>query len=180
MAKNPIRPAPTLLLPEFPGVVISMAASKKDSERFTEIRNSKVLRDFTVDERFEAGIQLHGTEVKSIRAGRAQINDAFARVEKGEVWLYNAHIEQYAFGNINNHDAKRIRKLLPHRRHIEKIRVALEAGGRALVPLRMYFRGALVKVEVALATGKKLFDRRDDLKKKAEMREVDQALKRRR
>ncbi len=158
-----------------------MAAAKKDSERFTEIRNSKALRDYTIDERFEAGIQLRGTEVKSIRAGKAQINDAFARVEKGEVWLYNAHIEQYAFGNIHNHDAKRIRKLLLHRRHIDKIRVALETGGgRALVPLRMYFKEALVKVEVALATGKKLFDRREDLKKKAQLREVDQAMKGRR
>lgn len=157
-----------------------MAAKKNASERFTEIRNSKALRDYSVDERFEAGIQLRGTEVKSIRAGKAQINDAFARVEKGEIWLYNAHIEQYAFGNINNHDAKRIRKLLLHRRHIEKIRMALDAGGRALVPLRMYFKEALVKVEVALATGKKLHDRRDDLKKRVEMREVDQAMKRQR
>jgi SsrA-binding protein len=157
-----------------------MAAQNKDAKRFTEIRNSKALRDYFVDEKFEAGIQLRGTEVKSIRAGKAQINDAFARVEKGEVWLLNAHIEQYAFGNIHNHDAKRIRKLLLHRRHIDKIQHALEAGGRALVPLRMYFKEALVKVEVALATGKKLYDRRDDLKKKAEMREVDQALKHRR
>ncbi len=157
-----------------------MSAKKKDSERFTEIRNSKALRDYSVDERFEAGIQLRGTEVKAIRGGKAQINDAFARVEKGEVWLHNAHIEQYAFGNIHNHDAKRIRKLLLHRRHIEKIRVALQTGGRALVPLRMYFKEALVKVEVGLATGKKLYDRRDDLKKRVQMREVDQAIKERR
>jgi SsrA-binding protein len=158
-----------------------MSAQKKDSKRYTEIRNSKALRDYSVDEKFEAGIQLRGTEVKSIRAGKAQINDAFARVEKGEVWLHNAHIEAYAFGNIYNHDAKRIRKLLLHRRHIEKIRVALDTGGgRALVPLRMYFKEALVKVEVALATGKKKYDQREDLKKKAEMREVDQAMKARR
>ncbi|HVS52745.1 MAG TPA: SsrA-binding protein SmpB [Opitutaceae bacterium] len=155
-----------------------MAAQKKDPKRYTEIRNSKALRDYFVDEKFEAGIQLRGTEVKSIRAGKAQINDAFARIEKGEIWLHNAHIEQYAFGNLHNHDAKRIRKLLLHRRHIDKIQHALEAGGRALVPLRMYFKEALVKVEVALATGKKLFDRREDLKKKAQLREVDQAMKR--
>src|SRR3954468_22137801 len=157
-----------------------MSAKKKDSERFTEIRNSKALRDYSIDERFEAGIQLRGTEVKSIRAGKAQINDAFARVEKGEVWLYNAHIEQYAFGNINNHDAKRIRKLLLHRRAIDKIRVALESGGRALVPLRMYFKGALVKVEVALGSGKKLYDKREDLKKRVIDREIDKAIKSRR
>ncbi len=158
-----------------------MAAQNKDAKRFTEIRNAKALRDYSVDEKFEAGIQLRGTEVKSIRAGRAQISDAFARIEKGEAWLYNAHIEQYAFGNIYNHDAKRIRKLLLHRRHILKIKVALETGaGRAFVPLRMYFKDALVKVEMALCTGKKLHDRREDLKKRAAVREVDQALKARR
>ena len=87
-----------------------MSADKKDVSRFTEIRNAKAFRDYAIAERFEAGIQLRGTEVKSIRAGRAQISDAFGRVERGEVWLYNAHIEQYAFGSINNHDARRIRK----------------------------------------------------------------------
>ncbi|MEY2878465.1 MAG: hypothetical protein RLZZ15_845 [Verrucomicrobiota bacterium] len=154
-----------------------MSAKPKDAKRYTEIRNAKALRDYFVDERFEAGVQLRGTEVKSIRAGKAQISDAFARVEKGEVWLHGAHIEQYAFGNIYNHDAKRIRKLLLHRRHIEKIRVALEAGGRALVPLRMYFKDALVKVEVALASGKKLYDKREDLKKRVVDREIDKAIK---
>lgn len=155
-------------------------SSKKEAKRYTEIRNSKALRDYFVDEKFEAGVQLRGTEVKSIRAGKAQINDAFGRIEKGEAWLHNAHIEQYAFGNIHNHDAKRVRKLLLHRRHIDKIQHALEAGGRALVPLRMYFKDALVKVEVALCTGKKLFDRREDLKKRVQNREIEQALKNRR
>lgn len=158
-----------------------MAAQKKDPKRYTEIRNSKVLRDYFVDERFEAGIQLRGTEVKSIRAGKAQINDAFGRIEKGEAWLYNTHIEQYAFGNIHNHDAKRIRKLLLHKRHLLKIKAALDTGGgRAFIPLRMYFKDALVKVEMALCTGKKQHDRREDLKKKAHDREVDQAMKSRR
>ena len=154
-----------------------MAAQKKDAKRYTEIRNSKALRDYFVDARFEAGIQLRGTEVKSIRAGRAQINDAFGRVEKGEVWMYGAHIEQYAFGNIYNHDAKRVRKLLLHRHDIRKIQQALDSGGRALVPLRMYFKDALVKVEVALCTGKKLFDKRETLKKKVELRDAEKALK---
>ena len=154
-----------------------MSAQKKDPDRYTEIRNSKALRDYFVDERFEAGIQLCGTEVKSIRAGRAQISDSFGRVEKGELWLHNAHIEQYAFGNINNHEARRVRKLLLHRHQIRKITQALTAGGQSLLPLRMYFKDALVKVEIALGTGKKLFDKRDDLKKKAEMREVRKSLK---
>jgi SsrA-binding protein len=157
-----------------------MSAKKKDPVRYTEIRNSKALRDYFVDERFEAGIQLRGTEVKSIRAGRAQITDAFGRVEKGELWLHNAHIEQYAFGSTNNHDAKRTRKLLLHRHQIRKIEQALAAGGRALVPLRLYFKDALVKIEVALGTGKKLFDKREDLKKKAVLKEVRKDLKFRR
>ena len=154
-----------------------MSAQKKDAARYTEIRNSKALRDFFVNERFEAGIQLKGTEVKSIRGGRAQISDAFGRVEKGELWLHGAHIEQYSFGNIYNHDAKRIRKLLLHKHHIRKIELALATGGRALIPLRMYFKDALVKVEVGLCTGKKLFDKRETLKKKVEMRDVEKAMK---
>lgn len=157
-----------------------MSAQKKDATRYTEVRNAKALRDYFVNERFEAGIALKGTEVKSIRAGKAQISDAFGRVEKGELWLHNAHIEQYAFGNINNHDARRIRKLLLHAHQIRKIEQALNAGGRALVPLRMYFKDALVKVEVALATGKKLFDKRETLKKKALARDLDKAVKFRR
>jgi SsrA-binding protein len=157
-----------------------MSAQKKDATRYTEVRNAKALRDYFVNERFEAGIALKGTEVKSIRAGKAQISDAFGRVEKGELWLHNAHIEQYAFGNINNHDARRIRKLLLHAHQIRKIAQALNAGGRALVPLRMYFKEALVKVEVALCTGKKLFDKRETLKKKALTRDMDKAVKFRR
>ena len=157
-----------------------MSAQKKDATRYTEVRNAKALRDYFVDERFEAGIALKGTEVKSIRAGKAQISDAFGRVERGEVWLHNMHIDQYAFGNINNHDARRTRKLLLHDHQIRKIAQALNAGGSALVPLRMYFKGALVKVEVALATGKKLFDKRETLKKQAVTRDLDKSLKFRR
>lgn len=157
-----------------------MAAQKKNAVRFTEIRNSKALRDYAVDERFEAGVQLRGTEVKSIRAGRAQITDAFGRVENGELWMHNAHIEAYAFGNTNNHEAKRTRKLLLHKHELRKIAQALDAGGRALIPLRMYFKEALVKVEVALCTGKQNYDKREDLKKKAELSDLNKALKIRR
>jgi SsrA-binding protein len=157
-----------------------VAAQKKDAPRLTEVRNSKVFRDFEVGERFEAGIQLKGTEVKSIRTGRAQISDAFCRVDKSELWMHSAHIEPYAFGNTLNHDSKRVRKLLLHRRDISKIEIALNAGGKSLIPTRMYFKGALVKVEVAICTGKKLFDKREDLKKKAEMREVNRDLRSRR
>jgi SsrA-binding protein len=157
-----------------------MAAQKKNAARHTEIRNAKALRDFFVDERFEAGIKLQGTEVKSIRGGQAQISDAFGRIEKGEVWLHNAHIDPYAFGNLHNHDPRRPRKLLLHSHQIRKIALALKAGGRALVPLRMYFKEALVKVEVALCTGKKLFDKREDVKKKTQLREATKVVKDRR
>jgi SsrA-binding protein len=148
--------------------------------RLTEVRNSKVFRDFTVGQRFEAGIELLGTEVKSVRTGKAQISDAFCRVEKGEVWMYGAHIEPYAFGNALNHEAKRTRKLLLHRSDIRRVALAMDAGGKALIPLRMYFKQALIKVEVALCTGKKIFDKREDLKKKEQMREVNRALRSRR
>jgi len=157
-----------------------MSAQKKDPARFTEIRNAKALRDYTVEERFEAGIALKGTEIKSIRGGRAQINDAFGRFEKGELWMYGAHIEEYAFGNIYNHDAKRIRKLLLHRHQIRKIAQAIQVEGRSLIPLRMYFKGALLKVEVAICIGKKLHDKRDDLRKRVVDREIDKAMKSRR
>lgn len=154
-----------------------MAAKKKDTQRFTEIRNAKALRDYHVEERFEAGVALKGTEVKAIRAGRAQISDAFGKFEKGELWLFNAHIDEYAFGNLNNHVARRTRKLLLHSHQIRKIAQAVQVGGRVLVPLRMYFKEALVKVEVALCLGKQLHDKRHDLRKKAEMMEVNKALK---
>lgn len=156
---------------------MSAAAKKKDAKRYTEIRNAKALRDFAVVERFEAGIKLQGTEVKAIRAGRAQINDAFGRFEKGDLWLMNAHIDEYAFGSINNHATRRIRKLLLNKHELRKIAQALQIGGMALVPLRMYFKEALVKVEVALCTGKKLHDKRDDLRNRTVNMEMKQALK---
>jgi len=157
-----------------------MAAHKKDGPRVTEARNAKAFRDYTVGDRFEAGIQLRGTEVKSVRIGKAQISDSFCRIERNEVWMYGAHIEPYAFASHENHELKRPRKLFLHRRDIGKIALAMNAGGKALIPLRMYFKEALVKVEVALCTGKKLFDKRDDLKKKEQMREVNRALRPRR
>ncbi|MDR1011475.1 MAG: SsrA-binding protein SmpB [Opitutaceae bacterium] len=159
---------------------MSAARKKEAAPRHTEIRNAKAGRDYFIEERYECGIALRGTEVKSIRSGKAQINDAFGRFEKGELWLHNAYIEEYSFGNIWNHDARRIRKLLLHRHQIRKIAQEIQVSGRAFVPLRMYLKGGLVKVEMAVCSGKKLFDKRDDLKKKAEMREVEKLWKRRR
>ena len=154
-----------------------MPAQKKDAHRFTEVRNAKALRDFHVEERFEAGLVLHGTEVKAIRAGRAQIADAFGKFEKGELWLFNAHIDEYAYGNINNHAARRTRKLLLHRHQVRKIAQAMQVGGRVLVPLRMYFKEALVKIEVAICIGKQQHDKRQDLREKAAMMEVNRIMK---
>jgi SsrA-binding protein len=156
-----------------------MAPGNKEARRYTEVRNSKALHEYFVDERFEAGIQLRGTEVKSVRGGKAQICGAFGRAERGEVWLLNSHIEPYEFGTNANHDARRPRKLLLHRHQIRKISEALAAGGRALVPLRLYFKDALVKVEIALCTGKKLFDKRETIRKKSEMREISRAMRNR-
>jgi len=156
--------------------VAAKPKQKKTGERVTEIRNTKVYRNFHVGDKFEAGIALQGTEVKSIRAGRAQINEAFVRIEKERPVLYRAHIDEYAFGNLNNHNPVRPRKLLLHKREILKIRAGLETAGETCIPTRMYLKKGLVKVELALCKGKKLFDKREDLKKKTQMREAERAL----
>jgi SsrA-binding protein len=158
-----------------------MAAEKsKGGRHLPEIRNAKAGRDYHLHERFEAGIVLTGTEVKSIRAGKAQLADAYGRIDRGEVLLYNLHIAEYAFGSINNHLPKRPRKLLLKAREIRRILQETETGNRSLVPVRLYFKSALVKVELALASGKKQFDKREDLRKRDEMRDVQRALSSRR
>lgn len=157
-----------------------MAAKSKDSVRFTEMRNPKALRDYFVHDKFEAGIKLVGTEVKSIRGGKAQITDAFARLEKGGVWLYGAYIEEYSHGGATQHAPRRVRQLLLHESEIRKLVQQVETGGRSIVATRMYFKQALVKVEIATATGKKQFDKRADLKKREMDKEARKALKFRR
>lgn len=157
-----------------------MAAQKHDPTRYTEMRNSKALRDFFVHDKFEAGIKLSGTEVKSIRAGKAQITDAFARIEKDEVWLYGAYIEEYSHGGLSQHAPRRPRKLLLRANEIRKLIQEVETAGRQIVALRMYFKEALVKVEIATASGKKQFDKREDLKKRELNLEARRALQSRR
>lgn len=152
-------------------------SAKRKEDRFTEIRNAKALHQYIIHERYEAGIVLTGTEVKSIRMGKAQINEAFARVEKGEVILFHAHISEYAFGTWANHNPVRPRKLLLNKSEIRKIQGAVEAGGRTLVPTRMYLKHGLVKVEIGVCTGKKLHDKRETLKKRTEMREAEVAMR---
>ena len=154
-----------------------MAAKQHDSNRFTELRNPKVLRDYFLHDKFEAGVKLVGTEVKSIRAGKAQLSDAHARLEKGEVWLHGAYIEEYSHGGLSQHAPRRPRKLLLKANEIRKLEQAVDTGGRVLVALRLYFKGALVKVEIAIASGKKQFDKRDDIKKRELNLEARRALK---
>lgn len=154
-----------------------MSAQKHDASRYTEMRNPKALRDYFVHDKFEAGIKLAGTEVKSIRAGKAQIADAFARLEKGEVWLHGAYIEEYSHGGLSQHAPRRPRKLLLRANEIRKLEQQVETSGRQLVALRMYFKDALVKVEIATATGKKQFDKREDIKKREQNLEARRALR---
>ena len=154
-----------------------MAAKAHDPSRYTEMRNPKALRDYFVHDKFEAGIKLVGTEVKSIRAGKAQISDAFCRIEKGEVWLYGAYIEEYSHGGLSQHAPRRARKLLLKANEIRKLIQAVETGARQIVALRMYFKEALVKVEIATASGKKQYDKRDDIKKRELDLEARRALK---
>lgn len=136
------------------------------------LSNPKARRDFHIEETFEAGIVLKGTEVKSLRAGKGQIADAFARVEKGQVWLYNAHIDEYAHGNLQNHKPKAPRKLLLHRAEIYKLEPYSVEKGCALVPLSFYWKKGLVKVCLALGRGKATHDKREDIKKRDSDREL--------
>ncbi len=139
------------------------------------VSNPKARRDYHVLETFEAGIALHGTEVKALRAGKAQISDAFARVEKDEVWLYNAHIDEYSFGNLHNHQPKAPRKLLLHRSEIQKLFSLGAIKGNALVPLSFYWKNGKVKVALAVCKGKVEFDKREDIKKRDSEREMKRA-----
>ena len=144
------------------------------------LNNKKALRDYHILETFEAGIALHGTEVKALRAGKGQIADSFARVENDEVWLHNAHIDEYAQGNIANHEPDRDRKLLLHRREIDSLLGKTRERGLTLVPTRLYFKDGKVKVEVALARGKEQRDKRRDIADRDAKRQVERALKERR
>ena len=139
------------------------------------VTNHKARRDFNVLETFEAGIVLHGTEVKSLRAGKGQIADAFARVEKDEVWLYNANIDEYSHGNVHNHALKAPRKLLLHKSEIRKLFGMAAVKGNALFPLDFHWKNGKVKVLLAVGKGKQQFDKREDLKKRDSDRELKRA-----
>lgn len=139
------------------------------------VTNSKARRDYHILDTFEAGIVLHGTEVKALRAGRGQIGDAFARVEGNEVFLHNAHIDEYAQGNRQNHTPKAVRKLLLHKSEIRKLFGLASVKGNALVPLALYWKNGKVKVSIGVGKGKAQYDKRDDLKKRESDRELKRA-----
>jgi len=139
------------------------------------VTNSKARRDYHILETFEAGIVLRGTEVKALRAGKGQIADAFARVENDQVFLYNAHIDEYSHGNLQNHLPKSTRKLLLHKSEIRKLFELASVKGNALVPLSLYWKNGKVKVALGVGKGKQQYDKREDLKRRESDREVKRA-----
>ncbi|MBS1518480.1 MAG: SsrA-binding protein SmpB [Bacteroidetes bacterium] len=138
------------------------------------VTNRKANFEYEILTRYEAGLVLTGTEVKSLREGKANLQEAYGRIKKDEVWLINSNISEYKFGNINNHDPQRDRKLLLNKKEIRKIKQLLQEKGLTLVPLKFYFKNSNVKVELGVARGKKLYDKRESIKK----REVERKLSR--
>ena len=139
--------------------------------------NKKAYHDYFIDEKYEAGIELFGTEVKSVRMGKCSVKEAFVKIENGQVYVYGMHIRPYEKGNIFNKDPLRVRKLLLHKAEIMKLNGKVTQKGYTLVPLQVYFKGSLVKVEIGLARGKKLYDKRADLAKKDQRRELEKDFK---
>ncbi|MBU5627755.1 SsrA-binding protein SmpB [Oscillibacter sp. MSJ-2] len=142
-------------------------------------QNRKAFHDYFVEDRYEAGIELSGTEVKSIRAGTLNLKDAYCTVKEGEMWLHSMHISPYEKGNIFNKDPVRPRRLLMHKREIRKLHALVKQDGYALVPLSVYFKDARVKIEVGLCRGKKNYDKREALARREAGREMDRAVKER-
>lgn len=143
-------------------------------------QNRKARHDYHIEETLEAGLVLQGTEVKSCRDGKASLSDAYATVREGELWLLQCHISPYSHGNRSNHDPMRPRKLLLHRQQIDRVDASVSQGGRTLVPLRLYFKHGLVKAEIAIARGKKAFDKRASIAERDAERRMRRELGRRR
>ena len=144
----------------------------------TVVTNRKAYHNYLIQDSVEAGIVLTGTEIKSIRAGRVSLGDAYVRPEAGELWLLNAHIARYEAGSYLSHEPTRPRKLLLHRRQIDNLTGNISEKGLTLVPLKLYIKGNIAKVEVALAKGKKLYDKRESIIRRETEREIGRALKR--
>ena len=139
--------------------------------------NKKAFHDYFIEDTWEAGIALVGTEVKSLRMGKCSLKESFIQIHKGEVFIYNMHISPYEKGNIFNKDPLRVRKLLLHKSEINKLAGQIKMKGYTLMPLKVYFKGSLVKVEIGLARGKKLYDKRQDIAKKDAKREAERDFK---
>lgn len=139
--------------------------------------NKKAYFDYFIEDKFEAGIALYGTEIKSLRTGKCSIKEAFVRIERGEVFIYGMHISPYEKGNIFNKDPLRTRKLLLHKQEINKLTGKIAEQGYTIAPLQVYLKGSLVKVEIGLAKGKKLYDKRQDIAKKDQRREAEKEFK---
>jgi SsrA-binding protein len=142
--------------------------------------NRRARHEYTIEEVVEAGLVLTGTEVKSLRAGRASLTDGFGQITDGEAWLHGVHIPEYTQGTWTNHEPKRTRKLLMHRKEIDKLDRSISERGLTLIPLSLYFSGGKVKIELGLARGKRTYDKRHDLAKRDAAREVERELRRRR
>lgn len=140
--------------------------------------NKKAFHEYHIFERFDAGIVLVGTEIKSIRKGGVSLKDAFCKVEEGELWLYSCHIAPYEKGNRFNHETQRVRKVLLHKKEIMKILGKVKKENYTIIPLQLYLQNGFAKLEIALCKGKKLYDKRDDLAKKSIQRDVERAMKR--
>jgi SsrA-binding protein len=153
---------------------------KSDQGRKVIASNRRARHDYQIEDVVEAGLVLTGTEVKSLRAGRASLSDGFGQISDHEAWLHNVHIPEYAHGTWTNHEPRRTRKLLMHRKEIDKLAAATTERGLTLIPLSLYFRDGKAKVELALARGKRTYDKRQDLARRDAAREVDRALRRRR
>ncbi len=139
--------------------------------------NRRARRNYHISDTLEAGLVLHGTEAKALREGRANLQDAYCKVENGEVFLLNTHISPYSHGNLQNHDPLRPRKLLLHKREIGKLKKATEQKGFTIIPLKLYFKKGIAKVEIGLARGKKLYDKRTDIAERDTQRRIDRALR---
>ena len=153
-------------------------APKKETQKLIA-NNKKAYHDYFIDETYEAGVALHGTEVKSMRMGKCSIKESFIRIENGEVYVYGMHISPYEKGNIFNKDPLRVKKLLMHKYEINKLAGKIAEKGYTLVPLQVYFKDGKAKVEVGLARGKKLYDKRQDIAKKDQRREAEREFKQR-
>ena len=150
-------------------------SKEKDSRLIAN--NKKAYHDYFIEEKYEAGIALHGTEVKSLRMGKCSIKESFIRIEKNEVYIYGMHISPYEKGNIFNKDPLRVTKLLLHKDEIRKLQGKISEKGYTLVPLQVYFKKSLIKVEIGLAKGKKLYDKRQDIARKDQRREAERDFK---